>query len=260
MAKKDKILEILGNHFADDPVAMQGVHTTLSKHYEKMVSRLSEELRQEHREQIKEIRSQFEDKLEKISIDLLAKHTAAIAKVHEVDENVRKKSDESGKASQGLEQKVNDVLNLHKNLEKKMGKKFERYDKYGTRIEKISEFAVGAPNRSLYVNGVLPSPYYSDVNFLAGTGITITPATNEQTQQATITIANTSSGFTTLIPTSGVVNGSNKVFVFSQAPSLIVADGVTLPAVGNNGDVFWTIAGTTVTMTNPPAYSLFGIA
>lgn len=66
-------------------------------------------------------------------------------------------------------------------------------------------------------------------------------------------------GFTTISPISGVVNSSNTVFGFSQAPSFILSDGILLPSVGNNGDVFWTIAGTTVTMVNPPAYSLLGV-
>lgn len=66
-------------------------------------------------------------------------------------------------------------------------------------------------------------------------------------------------GFTVL-PATGVVNSSNTVFTFTQVPTLIVSDGVMLPAVGNNGDVFWTNVGTTVTMVNPPAYSIYGIA
>lgn len=67
-------------------------------------------------------------------------------------------------------------------------------------------------------------------------------------------------GSFSVLSTASTVDGSNTVFVFSQAPTLIVADGIQLPATGNNGDVFWTIAGSTVTMTNPPTQSIYGIA
>lgn len=67
-------------------------------------------------------------------------------------------------------------------------------------------------------------------------------------------------GSFSVLNTASTVNGSNTVFVFSQAPTLIVADGIQLPATGNNGDVFWTIAGSTVTMTNAPSQSIYGIA
>lgn len=87
----------------------------------------------------------------------------------------------------------------------------------------------------------------------AGSNITITTDVNGKK-----VISTSTGGFTVLTPT-GAVNSSNLVFVFVQVPSLILSDGVMLPAIGNNGDVFWTIVGTTVTMVNPPAYSLFGI-
>lgn len=70
----------------------------------------------------------------------------------------------------------------------------------------------------------------------------------------------TSGGSFSVLSTASTVNGSNTVFVFSQAPTLVVADGIQLPATGNNGDIFWTIAGSTVTMTNPPTQSIYGIA
>lgn len=72
--------------------------------------------------------------------------------------------------------------------------------------------------------------------------------------------ANSGGGSFSVLSTASTVNGSNTVFVFSQAPTLIVADGIQLPATGNNGDVFWTIAGSTVTMTNAPSQSIYGIA
>lgn len=65
-------------------------------------------------------------------------------------------------------------------------------------------------------------------------------------------------GFTVLTPT-GPVDGSNVTFVFTQAPTLINADGIVFPRLDNNGNAMWTIVGTTVTMPNPPMYILNGI-
>lgn len=56
-----------------------------------------------------------------------------------------------------------------------------------------------------------------------------------------------------LIPTSGTVDGSNKAFVFSSKPPLIISDGLMFRE--NHG---WTWSGSTATMDNPPAYDLFG--
>lgn len=249
MTKKDKLLKILGERFADDPEAAHGVHAVLSKRYDRALEALSKELREEHKNQVATIKAEFESKLGSIIADLTAKHTAAIAKANEVAENVRKNSEESSKVSSGLSQKVSDVVNLHKNLEKKMGKQFDKYDRYGSRIEKISEFAVGAPNRSLYVAGQLPSQYYSDTNFVAGTGVTIVGGTDETNQQATITISVSGSGSGVTIETpTGIVNAVNSVFTPTKEPLFVIADGITY--FENNG---YTWDGTNITMAVPPS-------
>ncbi|MDP1614638.1 MAG: hypothetical protein Q8L68_02465, partial [Methylococcales bacterium] len=66
-------------------------------------------------------------------------------------------------------------------------------------------------------------------------------------------------GFTELTAT-GTVNGVNTAFSFTQVPSYIVADGVWFKPTAKNGTVFWTNVSTNVTMVNPPAYDIFGVA
>lgn len=66
-------------------------------------------------------------------------------------------------------------------------------------------------------------------------------------------------GFTELEAT-GAVDGSNVSFTFTQVPSYIVADGIWYKPTAKNGTTFWTNVSTSVTMVNPPAYDIFGVA
>lgn len=66
-------------------------------------------------------------------------------------------------------------------------------------------------------------------------------------------------GFTELTAT-GDANGTNVTYTFTQLPSYIVADGVWYKPTAKNGTAFWTNVGLTVTMVNPPAYDIFGVA
>lgn len=62
---------------------------------------------------------------------------------------------------------------------------------------------------------------------------------------------------TILNPTSGVVDGSNTVFVFDTAPSVIVVDtGRVMQQTSDDGTVNWT--GTlTVTLTVAPNFDIY---
>lgn len=68
-----------------------------------------------------------------------------------------------------------------------------------------------------------------------------------------------SSGLTKL-PATGAVNGSNVTYTFTQVPTFIVADDGWFEKLDSNGGVQWSSSGLTITMVNPPAYSIFGIA
>lgn len=90
---------------------------------------------------------------------------------------------------------------------------------------------------------------------VAGSGVTIVDTVNGNKRIS----ASGGAGFTRLTAT-GAVNAANVTFTFTQAPTYVVADGVWYEAVDNNLNVQWTIAGLTVTMVNPPAFSIYGVA
>ena len=96
------------------------------------------------------------------------------------------------------------------------------------------------------------------VNFKAGSNVTLTPVQRADGIDLTIT-ATGGSGFTELAAT-GDCNSSNVTFTFTQVPSYIVVDGVWLKPTGKSGMVNWTNVGTTITMVNPPAFDIFGVA
>lgn len=60
-----------------------------------------------------------------------------------------------------------------------------------------------------------------------------------------------------MVPT-GTVDGSNQVFVFSSAPSVIVVDDArVMNKTGKDGNGNWT-GTTTVTMQVAPTFNIYG--
>lgn len=58
---------------------------------------------------------------------------------------------------------------------------------------------------------------------------------------------------------TGIVNGTNKVFVFTTAPNIIAVDnGRVMQKVSSDGTVNWT-GTTTVTLTIAPTFDIFGL-
>lgn len=59
------------------------------------------------------------------------------------------------------------------------------------------------------------------------------------------------------VPT-GTVNGTNQVFVWTTAPSVIVVDqGRAMQRVSSDGTVNWTIVGTTTTLAIAPTFDVY---
>ncbi len=65
-------------------------------------------------------------------------------------------------------------------------------------------------------------------------------------------------GGVSLLPATGTVNGSNKLFTFTATPIVIVVDGIALEQVASDGTVNWT-GTTSVTLTNAPNFDIFGL-
>lgn len=87
---------------------------------------------------------------------------------------------------------------------------------------------------------------------VAGTGISV-----DSTDPANPIVSATGTAFTVLVPT-GTVNGTNTLFTFTIAPSVIVLDNMNvMNKVSSDTTVNWT--GTTnVTLTQPPNFNIYG--
>lgn len=116
----------------------------------------------------------------------------------------------------------------------------------------------GNANRDIVVDGSDVLDYYTDLNLVSGTGVTIAATNNHTTKRTTLTF--TASGFAPQAPTSGAINGSNLIFVFTAAPSVICVDqGRFMQRVSSDSTVNWTVVGATVTLTVAPVFDIFGL-
>lgn len=113
--------------------------------------------------------------------------------------------------------------------------------------------ANGPSGLKVYVGGTKRGQL-REVNLAAGTGITL--AYSLVNGLPTITFTG-SGGFTKLSPT-GTVNGSNKTFVFTSAPTLIIVDqGRAMQQTSSDGTVNWT-GTTTVVLAIAPNFDVYG--
>lgn len=103
-------------------------------------------------------------------------------------------------------------------------------------------------------NGTEVSAFVTEINY--GSGITATYANNGR-----ITLTATGGAGFTELPATGTVDGVVTSFTFTQVPSYIVVDGIWLKPLANDGvTVNWSNVLLTITMTNPPAQSIWGVA
>lgn len=123
-------------------------------------------------------------------------------------------------------------------------------------LARIGNLGGGSQNRQIKVNGVDYLTRYTDIN-LKGS---ITAASNNTTKSVDITFSGGGGGGFTELPATGAVNGSNVTYAFTQVPSYIVADGLWFKPTDSNGNTQWSSVGTTITMINPPATSIYGVA
>lgn len=121
------------------------------------------------------------------------------------------------------------------------------------RSEKSSRGAGwGAHPLNIYQSGTIKAETVRHINF---TGATVTQSPDGVT---TVAVTGDSSGFQQ--PTSGAVNGTNKVFVFATAPNVIVVDqGRPMQKVSSDTTVNWT-GTTTVTLAVAPNSDIFATA
>lgn len=120
----------------------------------------------------------------------------------------------------------------------------------------------GNANRNEQINSVNVLRPYTDINWIPGSNVTMTAVPNSVTKYTDITISSTGGGGSSFQqPTSGVVDGSNQVFVWTTAPTVIVVDqGRTMQRVSSDGTVNWTVVGTTTTLAIAPTSDIFALA
>lgn len=102
-------------------------------------------------------------------------------------------------------------------------------------------------------DGITPVVNVTTINFTSGATVI-----NGGGGQANVAIAGGS--FAVMQPSSGVVNGVNKVFVWASAPSVIVLDnGTTMNKINIIPDLTVNWTGTTTTTLNvAPTFNIFG--
>lgn len=119
---------------------------------------------------------------------------------------------------------------------------------------RITSVGGGNMNRQIKVDGTEMSKKYTDVNFVGGSGVTITTSNDDTDRNVNITFSSAGGNSFT-----GSVNGINNVFVFTTAPNALSIDNVPRQRVSSDTTVNWTIVGTTVTLTVAPNFDLFPI-
>jgi hypothetical protein len=94
---------------------------------------------------------------------------------------------------------------------------------------------------------------FAETQIKAGTNTTVT-----KDVFGNWVISSTGSSGGVILSATGTVNGSNTVFVFSSAPSMIVRDGMMMRQTSSDGTVNWT-GTTTITLAVAPNFDLFGL-
>lgn len=252
MNKREKLLKILGTRFGDDPKALEMIHEAIAKDYDRRL----EEVSKVYRAEIERIQSENRADARERAQEAAMRHGESLAAIREA------KADAIGKSTKASEGSVSKaVKELREWVENSV---MHRLESHGKAIEKFNSnpgFAIGGPSRTFFIGGSPASTRYSDINLIAGAGITITEADNETTAQAGITITSTGGGGFTMLPATGAVNSINKSFTFTQEPSYIVSDGAWYTRLDNNLNAQWTWDGvSTATMIIPPTASIFGVA
>lgn len=110
----------------------------------------------------------------------------------------------------------------------------------------------GAHLQMLQSSSVLSSKYV-DVNFIAGSNITLSKADDDTNRRVNFTIEATAGGGFTLLPATGAIDSNNTAFTFTQKPTYIISDGAWYTE-----NIGWTWSGSTATMVIPPNDAIWG--
>ena len=225
---KEKLMDMLAEQFGDDPESFRAVYAAIKKWVKQAV--LASDGRSENR--TTELKDWTRGKLDDLSGKM--KLIPGNLKTY-VDGQIEKVRDSAVQiAREVVSAAAEDIEELSKKIEG-YSSVFEaintRIDKLQNRIDKLGRngsggptMASGAPNRSVYVNGKIVSGRFSDVNFKAGSNVTITTADNMTTMQVDVTVTSSGGGSGPTVPT-GTVDGSNNTFTASTTPTIVFTEG-----------------------------------
>lgn len=127
-------------------------------------------------------------------------------------------------------------------------------------INRNQSYGGGNANRQIRVEGVDVLTKYTDINIYGVTSSVISSVDNTNKRVNIGIQGGGGGGLSYHSPTSGIVNGSNTLFVWDTAPDIIFVDGVAKQLVSSDGTVNWTLAGTTTTLVIAPVFDIFSLS
>lgn len=182
----------------------------------------------------------------------VTEHSEAIENLHEEVTRAKNLIKES------LSDQSKETLDHHKEVLSKISGFEQSLDELRASHQRLaSNLGTGGNvNRQIKVDGVDVLTRYTDINLIAGSGVTISTANDDTNRRVNVTITG-SGGYQE--PTSGLVDGSNKTYVYATAPNAICVDGTVINKIGDGITAGWT-GTTTVTLTAAPSLYTFAIS
>lgn len=201
-----------------------------------------------------------------------------LEKMREVKKEVRM---EFSALVKNLEEKVLNKEELTSTLsekEKEIRKELEKLDVRGAeketevnakleelridmlRLHEISTNRGGGMNRQINVGGNVMSDRYTDINLVAGSGVTISTADDNMEKNVDVTISAQVSGG--ILAATGTIDDSNVDFTFASLPSVLIINGATYQQTGGAITWSWTAGTLTATLSSPVGSggSIFGLS
>ena len=135
----------------------------------------------------------------------------------------------------------------------------ELRNEFNNRMERLSYNKGGSINRQIKVGGTDPLTKYTDINLVAGSGVSITTADDNTEKNVDMTFSVSGIG-TSIVTPPEVPDGIITAFTFVSKPKLVFVDGGrAVQEVSGDSTVNWTYAGTTLTMTVAPNFDIFAL-
>lgn len=192
------------------------------------------------RAQIKDAKIELKDFSSKVLDSHKVYRDDTVSTISDLVEKSQKIVTEANKESKSLDDKIDSL----------------RKDLIG-RFSKLSADRGGSAHFQIAVNGVVATVRYADINIVsAGASF----SNNDTTKRTNINIPGGGGGGGGFQQPTGTVNGTNKVFVWSTEPNVIIVDqGRAMQKVSSDGTVNWT-GTTTTTLTEAPQYDIYATA